>query len=272
MNSAVARRIFALMAILALAPVGVRAQTPYVIKSVSSGLVLDVPNFSQKSDTEIEQYPENDGKNQQWLLKSQPNGYEIMSSSSKLVFDVNGFSLTPGTHIWQHTANSGSNQLWTLGARAYNTYEIVSLSSGQVLDVPNFSTDPGMYIEQWPDNRGTNQEWIFTKICFLCRHYITVEGAGRSTGGLITVTGYNFQPGSTVYIRYMGIPNRRIPYAGGFANVGSDGKFTVHDNVVATSHNLNDAFHNVTVVAEVQGYAVELGQVSASYWVIPPGQ
>jgi hypothetical protein len=44
-NSAVARSMFALMAVLALAPVGVRAH--YVIKSVSSGLVRDVPSFSQ---------------------------------------------------------------------------------------------------------------------------------------------------------------------------------------------------------------------------------
>ena len=59
----------------------VSAQTPFMIASVSSGQVLDVPDFSTTAGKLIQQWPANSGANQHWTLRRVlgTGYYEIIS-------------------------------------------------------------------------------------------------------------------------------------------------------------------------------------------------
>ena len=128
------------------------AQTPFTIQSVSSGLVLDVPDFSKSAGTLIQQYPANGGTNQQWMLHrntgNSARAYEIISVSSGLVLDVPASSTRPGTQIQQFPSNGGANQLWSLAPVASNSLAIVSVESGayythRLNELPGIVRQPG---------------------------------------------------------------------------------------------------------------------------------
>src|SRR5215469_4238320 len=79
-------RLLALTAALTLITIGAHAQA-WVIQSVSSGQVLDVPAFSTQPGTLIEQWPENDGANQLWIITANGAGtYAIVSVNSFCIF------------------------------------------------------------------------------------------------------------------------------------------------------------------------------------------
>lgn len=187
------------------------AQTPFVIASVSSGMVLDLPDSSPTAGTLIQQWPAHGGANQRWTLRRAPGAsaghYEIVSVSSGMVLDVPGLSTTPGTNIQQWSANGGCNQQWTIGRSAGATgYEIVSCGYYSppgagflteyplVLDVPDFSTTQGTKIQQWTENGGTNQQWLFYP---QATGNITVTGSGRGYG-TIQITGWGFAANTVV--------------------------------------------------------------------------
>src|SRR5215471_5136120 len=93
-------RLLALTAALTLITIGAHAQQGYVIVSVNSGLVLDVPAWSTQPGTLMQQWPENDGANQLWTITANGAGtYAIVSVNSGLVLDVPAFSTDPGTLI-----------------------------------------------------------------------------------------------------------------------------------------------------------------------------
>src|ERR1700730_12946080 len=101
----------------------------YRIISVSSGLVLDVPN-NATIPVNIQQYPNNFGKNQEWSFINMGNprgsGYKIVSMSSGLVLDVPN-SATTQVNIEQWPDNGGaSNQRWVLVPQPNGYIKIVS--------------------------------------------------------------------------------------------------------------------------------------------------
>jgi hypothetical protein len=206
------------------------AQSRFMIYSVNSGQVLDVPGFSTTPGTLIQQWPPNLGKNQQWTFRevSLPhNGfYEIVSVNSGQVLDVPGFSTTPGTQIQQWPANGGTNQQWTFSRAPGSTgYEIVSRDEeyvacspdpcfptyvNLVLDVPGFSTHAGTVIQQWTENDGTNQQWNL--------HSLTSEKISLGSGGsVLEVTGFGFPPG-TLACPVLLVPFSATPCATVLAN------------------------------------------------------
>jgi hypothetical protein len=185
------------------------AQTPFMIASVSSGQVLDVPGFSTTPGALIQQYPANGGTNQQWNIRhvpgAKPGVYEIASVSSGMVLDVPGLSTAPGTLIQQYPANFGPNQQWRFSrAPGSAGYEIISsdlefINDGTpfgvyvnlVLDVPGFSTAPGALIQQYSENGGVNQQWVLYPLAL---KNITM-GPGQGFG-TFTIAGWGFQPGT----------------------------------------------------------------------------
>jgi len=87
----------------------------YKIRCALSNEVLDVPGFATGNGVIIQQYPENGGLNQQWLLVNVGNEfYKIVSRSSAKVLDVPGFVTGDGAMIQQYTDNGGINQHWHL--------------------------------------------------------------------------------------------------------------------------------------------------------------
>ena len=86
----------------------------YKIVSVSSGKVLDVPNFAAGNGALIQQFQDDGGANQHWQILPAGNGvYKIVSASSGKVLDVPDFA-ADNRIIQQFQDNGGANQRWRL--------------------------------------------------------------------------------------------------------------------------------------------------------------
>src|SRR5437868_2702029 len=125
-----------------------QAQMFYYIRNAQTGQVLDVPNASTMPGILVQQFPRNNGLNQQWQIGFNCNypasgsanidcpGYVTISNrNSRLVLDVPNGSTTSGTLIQQYPANGGNNQQWLLVPVGGNAFKIVNHGSSKYLDV-----------------------------------------------------------------------------------------------------------------------------------------
>jgi hypothetical protein len=181
------------------------AETWFKFISRSSGKVLDVIGGSGATadGVQIQQWSDNGGTNQQWLLLPVRNVCKIVSQSSGKVLAVEGgpfgvAATADGAPIQQWSDNGGTNQHWWLVATTEGYFKIVSESSGKVLDVTGgpAATADGVRIQQWSDNGGTNQQW-----------QLVPAGAGmftvraRSSGKVLDITGGPASTGDGVPIQ-----------------------------------------------------------------------
>jgi hypothetical protein len=147
------------------------------IRSRSSGRVLDVPGFATDDSVKIQQYGENRGPNQCWIL--QPTGGEfvkIVSAYSLKVLDVPGSATDDHVLVQQYSDNGGNNQQWKLEPTTQGFFKIRCRSSGKVLDVPGSAADDGVQIQQYTDNGGKNQEWRLEPVASKTKEFhITLE-------------------------------------------------------------------------------------------------
>ena len=146
---------------------------PFKILSVSSGLLLDVPDGAATQGEQIQQWAENGAPSEIWELETVAGGYYMIRSTlTGLVLQVKGNSKDDHAPIQQATATSAENQHWTfepvtlppheLGLPTVTYYKIKSRSSGKVLDVPGHSADGGAKLWQYTDQSGNyhnNQMW-----------------------------------------------------------------------------------------------------------------
>lgn len=104
-----------------MAVAGASAQPTFVIKSSSSGLVLDVPWASTQPGTQIQQWTPTGNPNQSWLLQLNSGCLVIKSlllwsvdpwgRRLHLVFDIPYASTQPGAILQQWTETDNPNQL-----------------------------------------------------------------------------------------------------------------------------------------------------------------
>src|SRR5262249_52087259 len=106
------------------------ADGTYELFNENSGKVLDDPGSSTADGTQMIQWTDNQGANQQWQLHSVGSGYyQIINVSSGKLLDDQGAGTALGTAITQNTATSGDDQLWSLVASG-SYYKIVNKHSG----------------------------------------------------------------------------------------------------------------------------------------------
>jgi hypothetical protein len=84
-----------------------------------SGKLLDVPGFSTDEGTDLIQWEDNGGTNQQWTVEApakdkSDKGVFIKSRSSGLVVDVAEASREDGARVIQWSYHGEKNQLWEL--------------------------------------------------------------------------------------------------------------------------------------------------------------
>ncbi len=137
------------------------------VTNVGSGQVLDVPNGSTSTGTQLEQWTGNGGANQQWQLR--PNGdgtYQIYGRNAGLAAGIGGGSTAEGAAVIQWTPLSAADQKWTLVPVpvAGATYALFNRNSGLALDVNGESTADGAVVIQWPYHNGDNQHWRFIAV------------------------------------------------------------------------------------------------------------
>jgi hypothetical protein len=249
------------------------AQIPFVISSVNSGQVLDVPDFSKSPGALIQQYTPNGGTNQQFTLRRHGANlaYEIVSVSSHLALDVPGSSTNPGMQIQQFTPNGGSNQLWKFSRAAGATgYEIVSLDRDQldgpfgsvpsyvnlVLDVPHSSTIPTTVIQQYPENGGANQQWLFHP---QAPTNITLA----NSPGAIVIAGWGFPAGTEVCPVIVGAYGGVAPCT----SVQTNGVFFYEWSSPATTTPFDSKLSGyvVVIVEDKSGNVLAVGSIAGGF-------
>jgi endoglucanase len=151
-----------LQAIQPACAAGPLASGTYYIRNVHSGDVIDIPQSHTAAGTDLDQWPLNDGANQQWQVASLGCGlYKITSVLDGESVDIAGQSTSDGARVDEYGYWGGGNQQFAIAKDAAGSYTISSINSLDPVEVPGQSTTAGALLDQWQANGGTNQEWTF---------------------------------------------------------------------------------------------------------------
>jgi len=136
----------------------------YYIKSVHSGLYLDIPNGSSSNGVLLQQWSYNGSHAQKFRLVSDGNGYYAIltgASGYKSAVDVENFSTANGANIIQWEYWGGDCQKFQVVQVSNGVYAIKTkvTNNNSCLDVYNWSTSPGGRIAQWEYWGGACQLW-----------------------------------------------------------------------------------------------------------------
>jgi alpha-L-fucosidase len=142
---------------------GPAAGHTYTLKSVSSGLVVQVDQASTADGAKVVQGTATGGGAEKWKLADSNGGFSLAATHSGKCMDVNGGSTAAGATIIQWGCHGGTNQAWKFTQTADGSYTLTSVRSGLCLDVPGSSTATGTQLIQWTCHGGTNQRWILTE-------------------------------------------------------------------------------------------------------------
>lgn len=139
------------------------ANGTYRIVCLNGGKVLDVVGFGTANGTNVDQWTNNGGSNQKWIVTKLSNGnYSIISVSANKSLDGANAGTTNGTNVQIWTYGGGANQQWIL-TPATNGYYRISPSNapGLALDVSNASTADGANVQLYSYWGGSNEQWSF---------------------------------------------------------------------------------------------------------------
>lgn len=140
-------------------PVGVA----YWASSVNSGLVVDDPESSTTSDTQLIQYPRTGHDNQKWRLAPNADGSWTMTNVlSGLCMAAVNASTSARAAVVQASCTGGAEQQWQ-PQPAGSGSELVNRNSGLCLDVANASTARRAPLIQYPCHGGANQQWTLLR-------------------------------------------------------------------------------------------------------------
>lgn len=141
---------------------GPLASGTYYIRNVHSGDVIDIPSTQTAEGTDLDQWPLNDGANQQWKVTSLGCGlYEITSVLDGESIDIVGQSTSDGAAVNEYSYWGGGNQQFVISQDAAGSDTISSINSMDPVEVPGQGTTAGTALDQWQANGGTNQDWTF---------------------------------------------------------------------------------------------------------------
>jgi hypothetical protein len=143
----------------------------FKIVNRATNLALDVRNASHNPQEVIQQYPYNNGLNQQWRFAPiDGRYYHIFNEESGLVMDVAGSRADGALQQFPlNDPNHRDNQSWQLipkggvwlslfGLSGLGYFTIKNKATNKVLDVPN--GDPHQTrVQQYDENNGDNQQW-----------------------------------------------------------------------------------------------------------------
>jgi|GEM_PF-483484 hypothetical protein len=176
----------------------------YRIKNVGSGKYISPANYSNNSNTYLNQQTWNNNLAQQWKFESTGSNYVIVNRSSGLAIDVSGGSINNGNTLIQYSRHNGANQQWIVKPYITGQYTIASaLSNIKLMDNPGNSQNIGTNIVIWDKNMnnnhgGVNQLWILEPV-------IAADTTPNNSGDITvenTVTLYPnpVKQGETLYI------------------------------------------------------------------------
>ena len=146
-----------------LPPPAMNLSGTFEIKSVASGLALNVTGGSTANGAAIIQWPFSAGQtNALWTFVPTSGGYyQIKNVNSGEVVNVTGASGINGAAVIQWSAQGmiPGNDQWMPVSNGDGTYSFYNLYSQQALDVPGGSTASKVQMDQWFGNSTAAQKW-----------------------------------------------------------------------------------------------------------------
>jgi Ricin-type beta-trefoil lectin domain-like len=141
------------------------ADGTYYIENRYSDDVIDVPAFDTDEGTLLDQWPLNDGTNQQWQVQSLGGGiYRITSVLDDEAVDIFELSKSPGAPVDEWPYWAGPNQQFGITPTSDGYYTITNINSGEVVEVSGDSVTAGTLLDQDTPNGGLNQQWFFKPV------------------------------------------------------------------------------------------------------------
>lgn len=142
----------------------------YKFTNRASGLCLDVPGNSTANGTQMIQYTDNGGQNQQWLIMAtSTSGYYQISNVSNNKYLDNYGSTANGAPINQYDQSSSNNQQWAITDLGGGYYRATCRTGGLAMDNGG-SNNLEAGIVQSASSSSYSQQW-------------KIEQIGSSTGG-----------------------------------------------------------------------------------------
>jgi hypothetical protein len=130
-----------------------------MLKSVHSGLVLDVPGFANHF-INIQQYEQNNGFNQFWELTGPAGAQKIRSISSGLLLTSSIVTVGNDTTVYQGIDVESDKQRWIVELAADNTGTIQNVETNFFLSVPPGPVGAATPVIGLPDAGGADyQRW-----------------------------------------------------------------------------------------------------------------
>jgi endoglucanase len=144
-------------------PAGALANGTYYIKNSHSGDVIDIPGFKTANGTDLDQWPLNNGTNQQWKVTGLGCGlYEITSVLDGSSIDIYDQSTASGSAVDEWSYWGGGNQQFVVAKDSAGSYTIASINSMDDVEVPGSSTTAGTALDQGTPGGAADQEWTFS--------------------------------------------------------------------------------------------------------------
>ncbi len=150
----------------------------YKLTAKHSGKSLDVNQSSTADGGIVQQWTDNGGDAQKWLIEDAGGGYySLKARCSGKALDVTGGPTATGNgvKVQQWTYGGGDNQKWKIDSVGGGYYKLTAKHSGKCLDISGGSgaTGDGVKANQWDYWGGDNQKWALT--------YISATGARESS-------------------------------------------------------------------------------------------
>jgi hypothetical protein len=143
---------------------GYSAGAYFKLVNRKSGKALDVYQGNLADGTQLVQWADNGGANQQWHVADIGGGYRtLLNRNSGRALAIAGTSTAEGANAVQWLENGGQDEQWVFEpVGAY--YKIRARHSGKVLSVTTGSTADGANLIQWTDNGGLDQQWSLVQV------------------------------------------------------------------------------------------------------------
>jgi endoglucanase len=151
-----------LKAIEPACPTGQVRGGTYYIRNLGSGDVVDIPAFKSAPGTVLDQWPENNGANQKWVVtRLTCDLYSVKSAMDGESLEILGQSASSGASVDEHGYWGGGNQQFLITKNSDGHFTIASINSMDPVQVPVSSKTAGAHLDQATSNGQANQEWSF---------------------------------------------------------------------------------------------------------------
>ncbi|MDQ0061461.1 RICIN domain-containing protein [Paenibacillus harenae] len=132
----------------------------YKLVNKNSIKPMAVSGGSMENGTDVIQWPDTYGTDQNWYLINAGNGYYgIINTKSNQALSMGSGWTGDGGNAIQWPYYSGDEQLWTLELQTNGFYKIKNKNSGRYLNVNQGSIANGAQIGQLANNESASQEW-----------------------------------------------------------------------------------------------------------------